>query len=282
MPILSWNPVDGADGYGVQVSMNPDFISLVFDRNRVDTTICQVTGLSGGTKYFWRVSAEIAGEKSRWSVTRSFTTEAEQQSVADIDGNVYRTIRIGDQMWMAENLRVTHYRNGDPIPCVTNQAAWDSLTDVFGVIKMGVYCDYSYNPDFASTYGHLYSQYAVKDSRCISPLGWHAPSFAECQRLFEFLGGFSAAGGRLKEAGTSHWEYPNAGATNESGFSALPSGYNTIFGMTNIWRVAQFYSSTEDGGSHGLQYWTLSWYDSTVQFGDYYKVTGNSVRLIRD
>ncbi len=138
--------------------------------------------------------------------------------MTDIDGNEYKTITIGTQTWMAENLKTTKYRNGDPIANVTENTAWTALAT-------GAFC--WYNNDAASykaIYGALYNWYAAADSRNIAPAGWHVPSDLEWATLFEYLGGESLAFGKLKETGTTHWLTPNADATNISGFTALPGG----------------------------------------------------------
>ena len=141
----------------------------------------------------------------------------EYSTMTDIDGNTYTTVKIGDQWWMAENLKVTHYRNGEEIPNITDNTEWANLTS-------GAYCDYDNNPNNVATYGRLYNWYSIEDSRDLAPDGWHVPSRDEWQTMIEYLGGDGIAGGKLKESGTEHWLSPNEGATNESGFSALPSG----------------------------------------------------------
>ncbi len=142
----------------------------------------------------------------------------ETDIVTDVEGNSYKTVKIGDQWWMAENLKTTKYRNGDPIPNVTSNVEWSALTTAA----------YScYNNDFATygeVYGMFYNWYAVADSRNIAPLGWHVPTDAEWETMNSYLGGGSVAGGKLKEDGTSHWTSPNSGATNTSGFTALGTG----------------------------------------------------------
>jgi uncharacterized protein (TIGR02145 family) len=149
------------------------------------------------------------------------TCYAQTGTVKDIDGNVYKTVKIGKQEWMMENLKVTHYRNGDEIPNVMSDTVWSKLTT-------GAYCNYNninkYN-DFrhtVNTYGRLYNWYAVHDSRNIAPQGWHVPTDSEWTILVNYIGG-QAAGARLKETGSVHWSQ-NMGATNESGFTALPGG----------------------------------------------------------
>lgn len=138
-------------------------------------------------------------------------------TVTDIDGNVYQTVTIGQQVWMAENLKVTRYRNGDAIPNITDDETWRNLST-------GAYCDYNNDPNHANTYGRLYNWFAVNDERKIAPEGWHIPTKAEWQKLADYLGGNHRAGGKLKEKKTLHWDNPNTGATNQSGFTALPGG----------------------------------------------------------
>jgi uncharacterized protein (TIGR02145 family) len=157
-------------------------------------------------------------------------------TVTDIDGNIYETVKIGSQVWMVENLKVTHYRNGDAIPKVVDPS-WTSLTT-------GAYCEYNNDVNNVATYGRMYNWYAASDSRNIAPPGWHVPSDAEWQTLIDYLGGDATAGGKIKEMGLTHWNSPNDGATNESGFTALPSGYRSNF-YYELGYDAYFWSSTE-------------------------------------
>jgi uncharacterized protein (TIGR02145 family) len=196
-------------------------------------------------------------------------------TVTDIDGNVYRTVKIGEQWWLAENLKVTHYRNGDAIPNVTDGTEWSGLTT-------GVYCNYDNNESFVSTYGRLYNWHAVNDSRNIAPAGWHVSRDEEWQSLVDYLGGDAVAGGKMKEAGYSHWQSPNTGATNESGFSALPGGYRDLDGYFNeMGYSAVFWSSTEDRPSIAW-FRSLYYLHSGVYRSGNYKRSGFSVRLVRD
>lgn len=166
------------------------------------------------------------------------------EPLADRDGNSYKTVIIGNQTWMAENLKVSHYNNGDPIPNITNVLEWDALTS-------GAYCDYANDPSNSLTYGKLYNWYAVTDSRGLCPIGWHLPSSLELETLMLPLGGEAFAGGPLKETGTQHWLSPNSGASNTTGFTALPGGFR-IYG-------GNFGSLTENG------YWWLSDVSSTSE-----------------
>jgi len=213
------------------------------------------------------------------------TTSDCPATVTDIDGNSYQTVLIGDQCWMAENLKVTHYRNGDPIPNVTDPSAWEGLTT-------GAYCNYDNNEGHVATYGRLYNWYAVDDSRYIAPAGWHVPTDDEWKQLEMYLGMSQAEvdatgwrgtdeGGKLKATGTTHWFPPNTGATNESGFSALPGGYRHYGFFVNMDYDANFWSSTENDSTHA---WSRSLYYYNSQVGRFYynKRAGFSVRCVRD
>ena len=193
----------------------------------------------------------------------------------DIDSNIYPTVKIGDQWWMAENLKVTRYRNGDDIPIVTDDTEWENLTT-------GAYCNYNNNSDNADIYGRLYNWYAVNDSRNIAPLGWHVPSDGEWQTLIVYLGGESVAGGKLKETGTTHWNSSNEGATNESGFTALPGGYRSINGYFYYLGYNAYFWSSAEYSSNGA--WSRKLLCSTADVGRdlYDKRGGFSVRLVRD
>lgn len=143
--------------------------------------------------------------------------------VTDAGGNVYNTVRIGGQIWMAENLRTSRFNDGQPIPDVTGNAAWGSL-------RTPGYSWGSYNPAYRTIYGPWYNWYAVQTGK-LAPAGWHIPDIAEWRILAAFLGGESIAGGKMKVPGTTHWFWPNTGATNESGFSAYPPGYRNYDGV---------------------------------------------------
>ncbi len=148
-----------------------------------------------------------------------FYGQNNKQVVKDIDGNIYQTIKIGDQVWMKENLRATHYQKGDPIETteILNEVITDEDEPAYQWIYNG-------DPDIPEAYGRLYTWYAAAGDRQICPEGWHIPSQAEWAQMIEFLGGDEEAGGKIKVKGYEYWEEPNTGATNESGFSALPSG----------------------------------------------------------
>jgi uncharacterized protein (TIGR02145 family) len=141
-------------------------------------------------------------------------------TITDKDGNVYTSVTIGTQVWMVENLKTTKYYDGTAIPNITDKTDWDAL------ITPG-YCWYNNNAStYKATYGAMYNWYAVNTGK-LCPVGWHVPTYIEWQILETYLGGSSVAGSKLKESGITHWKSPNTGATNETGFTALPGGRRT-------------------------------------------------------
>jgi len=159
-------------------------------------------------------------------------------TMRDIDGNIYKTVKIGDQIWMQENLKVTHYRNGDPIPNITDSTLWLNT-------KKGAYCNYNNDTTYVHIYGRLYNWYAVNDSRNICPAGWHIPSDSDYAQLDYLYGGTSCSGLALKESGFTHWHKPNPDVTNLSGFTALPGGHRAE-GFERIGDYAFFWNKNED------------------------------------
>ena len=193
-------------------------------------------------------------------------------TITDIDGNIYKIVKIGEQYWMAENLRVTRYRNGDSITLITDNNEWKNTTS-------GAYCVYGNTDDFISSYGFLYNWYAIDDERNISPEGWHIPTEAEWNTLFNSLGGYEIAGGKMKETGTSHWNSPNSGATNESGFSARGGGRRWRDGPFMDLKVsADFWQKNVD--------WGFSWglYNQNTHISGTWRfnVEGISIRCVKD
>jgi uncharacterized protein (TIGR02145 family) len=150
--------------------------------------------------------------------TAVFNISKTYGTMTDQNGNVYKTIVIGSQTWMAENLRTTKYRNGIDIKEVTSKEEWSTL-------DIGAYCNYNntQNIDTIVTYGRLYNWLALIDNRNIAPKGWHIPSDEEWKILVSFLGGEDLAGDKMKESGITHWANPNQNK-NESGLTILPGG----------------------------------------------------------
>jgi uncharacterized protein (TIGR02145 family) len=213
--------------------------------------------------------------------TAVFNPDKTYGTLTDQDGNIYRTITIGTQTWMAENLRTTKYRDGTAIPNVTDNTAWSNLST-------GAYCNYNNteSADTIATYGRLYNWYAATDSRDIAPSGWHVPTDDEWTTLTTYLGGDSVAGGKMKETGTTHWVTPNGGATNESGFTALPSGVRIDYINDSKFKWVGSYgiymSSTFDNILLDMRPPLVSYWEAYAVHSGGDKDTGFAVRLVKD
>lgn len=195
--------------------------------------------------------------------------------VSDIVGNSYKTVRIGTQIWMAENLRTTSFNDGMEIELIESSSTWDTLSSPG-------FC--WYNNDEAGhkeSFGALYNGYAVTAGK-LCPAGWHVPSADEWQQLIEFLGDTISGGGKLKEEGTSHWLSPNKGADNSSGFGARAAGiryfegtYNALLSFTSFW------SATETGEDNQF-YLSLYYANPGIGINHISKKHGFSVRCVKD
>jgi uncharacterized protein (TIGR02145 family) len=213
----------------------------------------------------------------------SKTIEVTQNALAghlahgDLQGNCSSVLTtICDQDWMVKNLDVTTYRNGDPIPQVADPTTWASLTT-------GAWCYYNNDPANGPIYGKLYNGYAVNDPRGLAPTGWHVPSDAEWTTLSTCLGGNAVAGGKMKETGNSHWIDPNIGATNNSGFTALPSGYRDFVGPSYFIGLSGIWWSTSEYFSTGDLWMRYIWNnDGGLYAANFNKLIGISIRCLRD
>jgi uncharacterized protein (TIGR02145 family) len=202
-------------------------------------------------------------------------------SMTDQDGNVYKTIVVGTQEWMAENLRARTYRNGVAIPLVTDLTQWAANYNNGTALPM--MCWYlNDSATYACPYGRLYNWYAVTSSNNVCPAGWHVPSDAEWTTLTTFLGGQNVAGGKMKSTGTQYWQSPNAAADNSSGFSGLPGGtrnFDGTFGIIGL--IGYWWSSTENPTPTAWSR-TLVYNFGLVSMNFYEKTNGFSVRCLRD
>jgi uncharacterized protein (TIGR02145 family) len=222
--------------------------------------------------------------------TLSTFSQAPGNGVTDIDGNNYNSVIIGTQEWMKENLNVSKYSDGTPIPQVTNPTAWAALTT-------GAWCYYNNDSSLGSTYGKMYNWYAVAgiwqaesnpptpaeiaNRKSLAPSDWNVPSVADWSLLFNYLGGINIAGGEMKEAGLNHWLDPNTDATNNSGFTGLPGGYrptNTLgqnLTGTGHWWCSDYLAP------FAANFFQLSWYSGTVVNSTFDTRTGISVRWVK-
>ena len=193
-------------------------------------------------------------------------------TITDIDGNIYKTVKIGNQWWMAEDLKVKHFRNGDPIPNVTETTRWTNLTSE-------AYCIYDNDEKNKEIYGLLYNWYAVNDSRNIAPEGWHVATDADWTALANYVKNNS---GKLKEAGTVHWKSPNTGATNETGFTALPGGLRYKDGVfSGLEYYGNFWTATQNG-SNTAYYRGLGYNNTSIVRTTYDKHCGFLIRCVKD
>ena len=203
---------------------------------------CIIKGLIRGTKYYVRAYT-INSKGTYYGNEVSFKTlfDGLGQMLSDVDGNTYKTVYIGTQQWMAENLKVSKYSDGSSIPNITDKIQWSNLTS-------GAWA--YYNNDAANNvkYGKLYNWYAVSPTtngnKNVCPTGWHVPTDEEWTVLTDYLGGINVAEGKMKEVGTSNWNSPNTGATNTSLFSALPGGYRNYVGNFNGIGADGYWSSS--------------------------------------
>jgi uncharacterized protein (TIGR02145 family) len=197
------------------------------------------------------------------------------QKVTDAEGNVYKTVKIGKQVWMASNLRATKFWDSTDIPLVTDNTAWRSLTTPG-------YCLYENDQTkFGVVYGALYNWHAVNAGK-LCPKGWHVPGDAEWKTLSDLLGGGEGAGNKLKEAGSRHWNAPNAGATNETGWTALPAGRRNAGGeFSGIGELSYFWSATASGDAKAF-YRGIGNADPTIDRYAYNSESGFAVRCVQD
>lgn len=216
--------------------------------------------------------------------TREYVDELNEQIevlrellvIRDIDSNTYHIVKIGSQIWMVENLKVTKFNNGEPIPYVTENYEWYNLTTP-------AYCWYNNDQaTYKNPYGALYNWYTVKSGN-LCPVGFHVPNYNEVTTLVNYVG--LMGGAKLKESGVSHWLPPNAEVTNETGFTALPGGYRFYFGdYLDIGHTGRWWSSQEINNENSSPWALFSEINSIWWFNDYgnLKRLGYSVRCVKD
>ena len=258
------------------------------DANALTTSIAASPNLISGTgevavkadlsnldpyvTYYFRVKAE-----NSLGIRISETTTFNLYSVQDFDGNYYHAVKIGNQIWLKENLKVTHYANGDPIPNVTDPVTWSNSTT-------GAYCWYNNDPKIGEVYGALYNWYVGADSRKLIE-GWHMPTFEEWLALETFLGGQIAAYPKMIETGSAHWKTTKVPVTNSSGFTALPNGgfgpNPSTFVFMELGKSANWWSSSLFGpGADMTDINASDWFISVIKICD--QKFGLGIRLIKD
>ncbi|MBS1519601.1 MAG: fibrobacter succinogenes major paralogous domain-containing protein [Bacteroidetes bacterium] len=224
----------------------------------------QLANLTTNTIYYVRAYATNAAGTA-YGKSVSFLT-----NTIDLDGNLYHTVKIGTQVWMVENLKVTHYQNGDALPNVTDDNEWVTLTE-------GAFCNYANDPNNGAVYGRIYNMAATTDQRNICPAGWRLPTNTDWNLLQVLLGNGTDVGGMLKEAGTTHWNAPNTGATNSSGFTALPAGNRGYGGFADLGNYTYFWSDPTEQYTRALLYNQ----SDIAGTSNYSPILGLSIRCIR-
>ncbi len=213
-----------------------DDANLIIDSN---DSIASISGLISGATYNIKAFATNRAGTSYSSNKILVTLPAvvKDQTISDIDGNKYHTVAIGEQEWMAENLKTTRLNNGDSIKYVTDNWKWS-------VEDNAAYCyNNNYNNNNKDIYGSIYNFYTVSTSK-LCPIGWHVPSESDWVKLIKYLGDDRYAAGKIKETTTTHWSETNEGVTNETGFTALPGGHRQYDGSySNTGSSVDFWSS---------------------------------------
>jgi uncharacterized protein (TIGR02145 family) len=251
-------------------SANPDQNSLT-GSVAIDVST-SITGLTPGTKYYFRVKAQndlgvIYGDGS------SFITF----NVMDADNNGYYSVQIGSQEWITKNLMTTHFQNGDPIPNVTSAYDWSALTSAG-------YCIYNNDNLNLPIFGNLYNFFAASDSRNVCPAGWHVPSMDEWSTLIKYLGGDTLADTKIREAGITNWFF-DTGATNSSGFTMLGAGARESNGdFGGIRGSAYLWSSLENNENGVLGGWNIGvgWNTPRIYRNPYPRTYGASIRCLKN
>ena len=259
--------------YGMSVAAIP---SLVTGNSSTSVSV-SIVGLNPGTIYHFRLKA-INALGTIYGDDISFIT-----LLTDIDGNGYKVVNIGTQVWMAENLKTTRFHDKTTLINAIDNISWAENIGVAGDTT-GAYCWYN-NDSLTNktTYGALYNWLAVNTGK-LCPVGWHVPTSLEWLTLIDYLGGTALGGGKLKEMGIEHWMSPNTGATNESGFNALPGGYRSGPGgaFNGINYSGWWWTST--GSTSAIQRYVTMFSDKVEIYRGYTveATSGFSVRCLKD
>jgi uncharacterized protein (TIGR02145 family) len=272
IPSQTWITVDPVNG---NVDNETDNVNVSINRDGLTENLIEETILVR-TTFLNYESADTIDIIVKVHSPLIFNPDLTYGTVTDVDGNIYKTIDIGTQTWMAENLKTTHFNNSNAIPEVTSNSAWGNL-------KTPGFCWYDNDSStYRYAYGALYNWYAAKADN-ICPTGWHVPTQDEWDALVTFIGGKTGGGIKLKETGPAHWKATGE-ATNEFGFTAIPGGYRQYYG-TFLWigNDASWWSSTESDANQAWNYSiSREAIVDNIWVGPMQKVFGYSIRCIKD
>ncbi|WP_161971673.1 fibrobacter succinogenes major paralogous domain-containing protein [Flavobacterium silvisoli] len=280
---------------GIVWGLNPDptiLINIGMSSNGIGlgAFTSNAVNLSPNTTYYvkaYATNSQGTAYGNEFSFTTSPLLYTVGNGVNDIDGNHYNSVILSGKEWTTSNLNVTQYTDGTPIPQVQNASDWANLTT-------GAWCYYAFQTSNGVVYAKLYNWYAVAgiwntasktdpaQRKKLAPTGWHVPTNSDWNSVTTYLGGAQTAGGLLKETGPLHWQSPNTGAVNSSGFTALPGGNvlpNGTFG--NLGTIGYWWSSNEYNLSSS---WCAGLYsdNTTISNAPINKNYGFSVRLVKD
>jgi uncharacterized protein (TIGR02145 family) len=258
-------------------------ISVVFvEQNQSRVTPFSLSGdikkvSCGSKRIVWNLLNDREELSGKYQVWLDF--KVANKNLIDIDNNTYKTVPIGTQQWMAENLKVTKYNDGTIIPNITDDWQWSNLSS-------GAWAYFNNDAANNAKYGKLYNWYVVSKTsngnKNVCPTGWHLPTDAEWTVLTDYLGGESVAGGKMKEVGTTNWNSSNTNATNTSLFTGLPGGYRISNGdYTTIGGGGNWWSSTENLTNDAWNR-NLNTYNGDAYRSSSLKKYGLSVRCLRD
>jgi len=199
------------------------------------------------------------------------------ETIQDIDGNSYKTIKIGTQTWMAENLKTTKFSDGTSIPSTS-----DPLTDISNESAPIYQWSYNNNKELSKNAGLLYTWYAASSLKGVCPTNWHVPREDEWLKMTSYLGGLDNVGYKLKELGSTHWSIANKEVTNETGFTALPAGYRNSNGTFDLINITGYWWTSTQTGAENANHRNLNIYNSGLGNYGLFKKSGASIRCIKD